>query len=242
MSPDVHTLTGAYALDAVDDVERRRFERHMLDCPDCGHEVDELRATAAVLGQAVAEQPPEPLRQRVLAEIARTRQDPPGVREPRRTQHWPLRLTAAAAVLSLLAAVGLGITAVHAQHQLGAARSQLSQVELHEAPVASVLAEPDARSVSGTATGGGNATALVSHRLNQAVLVVSGMPNPPSGRVYQVWVMGPHLPRSAGFEPGSAPLVVNGLAGAEQIGITVEPEGGSPEPTTNPIMTLTLPV
>lgn len=75
MDPDVHILTGAYVLDALDEPERRRFETHLAACPDCALEVVELSATAARLGLAFAEQPPARLLARVLAEITRLRQD-----------------------------------------------------------------------------------------------------------------------------------------------------------------------
>ena len=49
---DLHKLTGAYAVDALDDLERARFEQHLDECDDCRFEVAELRETAgpAVVG------------------------------------------------------------------------------------------------------------------------------------------------------------------------------------------------
>ena len=49
---DLHTLTGAYAADALDPVERDAFERHLQECADCRQEVAELRATTARLAGA----------------------------------------------------------------------------------------------------------------------------------------------------------------------------------------------
>lgn len=247
MSPDVHTLTGAYVLDALDALERRQFERHLAECPDCAREVEELRATAAVLGTAVAEPPPDHMRRRVLDEIGRTRQEPPGDRGPvgtRRTVRWPMRLTAAAAVLAILAAIGLGTVALRAQGQLSAVQDELVQLQNSDAPIARVLSSPDTRETTGKATTGGTATVLVSHQLNQAVLAVANMPSPPSDHVYQVWLMGPKPPRSAGLLATSTvvpPLAFGGLPGAQQIGITIEPAGGSRQPTTIPIMQVDIP-
>ena len=51
---DVRDLLGAYALDAVDDVDRRRVERLLAADPGAAREVDSLRATAAMLGAAAA--------------------------------------------------------------------------------------------------------------------------------------------------------------------------------------------
>ncbi len=247
MSPDVHTLTGAYVLDALDELERRQFERHLVECPDCAREVEELRATAAVLGTAVAEPPPDHLRRHVLEQVARTRQEPPGMTSratARRTVRWGLRLTAAAAVLAVLAAIGLGAAALHTQHQLTAVQDELVQLQNSNAPIARVLSAPDTRAANATAAGGGNAIMLVSHQLNEAVLVVSNMPSPPADHVYQVWLMGPNPPHSAGLLSAGTvvpPLAFSGLPGAQQIGVTVEPAGGSKQPTTNPIMQFDIP-
>ena len=42
MSPDLHHLSGAYAVDALDDAERTSFEQHLAGCADCRAEVAEL--------------------------------------------------------------------------------------------------------------------------------------------------------------------------------------------------------
>jgi len=80
MTAELHMLTGAYALDAVSDVDRAEFERHLGECDACRQEVAELRATGARLGVAAAVDPPPSLKPAVLADVARTRQLPPGCR------------------------------------------------------------------------------------------------------------------------------------------------------------------
>ncbi|GAA5070071.1 anti-sigma-K factor RskA [Thermocatellispora tengchongensis] len=74
MNDDLHTLAGAYALDALPEGERRPFERHLERCEPCSAEVRGLTETAARLALAAAVQPPAGLRERVLAEIATVRQ------------------------------------------------------------------------------------------------------------------------------------------------------------------------
>ncbi|HWB72616.1 MAG TPA: zf-HC2 domain-containing protein, partial [Egibacteraceae bacterium] len=74
MSPDVHALTGAYALDALTGDERAFFERHLAGCDHCRREVDGFAATAALLGAATARLPPARLRPRVLELGDATRQ------------------------------------------------------------------------------------------------------------------------------------------------------------------------
>jgi len=79
---ELHTLTGAYALDALDSAERDRFTRHLPRCPLCENEVRGLQETAARLGVAVAAVPPGYLRARVLTAAANIRQLPPETEPP----------------------------------------------------------------------------------------------------------------------------------------------------------------
>jgi anti-sigma-K factor RskA len=74
---DLHDLAGAYALDALDDVERARFERHLESCQACAAEVRGFAAIATAMATAVAAEPPAGLKPRVLAGVAVTRQLPP---------------------------------------------------------------------------------------------------------------------------------------------------------------------
>ena len=77
MSPDLHHLSGAYAVDALDEAERASFEQHLAVCADCRAEVAELTATAHALGSLTEATPPPSLRSSVLSGIARVRPLPP---------------------------------------------------------------------------------------------------------------------------------------------------------------------
>ncbi len=87
---DPHTLAGAYALDALGETDRATFERHLGVCESCRHEASSLREAAGQLAEATAAVPPPRLREQVLAEAARTRQQPPPVTESRtgRARSW----------------------------------------------------------------------------------------------------------------------------------------------------------
>ncbi len=251
MSPDVHTLTGAYALDALDPDEREVFELHLAECSACTHEVAELVATASRLGAAVAVTPPENLRKRVLVEITRTRQETPGGLRlvgadgelgAIRRRKWTTRISVAAAAVAILVAGAFGVVAINANHQLQTAQGALSQAQQQYAPVAQLLAAPDVHTASGTADGG-SATMLTSRSLDKTVLVTANMPVQPANRTYQVWGI-----NSAGFHSlgllgngSGGTLNVTDLGNARQIGITVEPAGGSQQPTSSPIMHFAVP-
>ena len=232
-SYDVHALSGAYAVDALDDLERAAFERHLAECPECRAEVDSLREAASLLAETTALEPPAALRDRVLADIATTRPLPPEVpapvsldarRRPRRRVN--LLVAAAAAVV----AVGAGTVFWQLPWQ------DSSQTQ---SPVAAVLSADDALSTSLDFKGGAKATLVHSDSVGKAVLVTEKMPPPPAGKVYQLWLDQPGKGMvSAGLMPireDQRVLLAGDAATATGAGITVEPEGGSAEPTSKPI-------
>ncbi len=74
---DLHALSGAYALDAVGEAERKRFERHLAGCASCQREVSRLQEAASRFAVAVSAQPPARLRTRVLDAVASAAQTNP---------------------------------------------------------------------------------------------------------------------------------------------------------------------
>jgi Putative zinc-finger len=75
-------LAGAYALDALTERDRARFERHLARCPTCAREQRGLREAAARLAAAVATEPPADLVERAAATAAQTRQLTPAAGKP----------------------------------------------------------------------------------------------------------------------------------------------------------------
>ena len=222
---DLHVLTGSYVLDAISEAEREEFERHLQLCPTCDAEVRGLRETAARLALACAVNPPTRMEQQVLAATYRTRQLPPlPASRPGRVLHFPRRLAILAAAASVAAAAALGITQLTAQHQLDQVRATA---------IARVVTAPDAH-VDTARAAGGSVTVVTSIRLHEAVVSTSGMASLPSSRVYQVWVMSPSGARSAGLMHGGS-LLASAVRPGDQIGITVEPAGGTARPTTTPV-------
>jgi len=228
---DVHTLAGAYALDAIDHLERTGFEHHLAECPSCAAEVAELTKTMAALSDATAELPPARLRAAVLARSAATPQTHRAVR--RRTFRLPgvrwQRLTAAAA-----AVIALGCGAVGYEIADQSVPPDSTRVSAEDKQIAAVLAAPDARMHSAPAIESGQVTVVSSDSLNEAVAVLAKLPFPGAGHAYQLWVISDGAPRSAGvLATGStgATELVSGTRGAQLIGVTREPAGGSRTPT-----------
>ena len=241
-------MTGAYAVDALDETERAAFEAHLEACADCRVEVAGLQEAAALIAETTAVEPPAWLRERVLSDIATVRPLPPEVPaqastqtpEPtagavvvplaeRRTRRRPQLLLAAAAAVVL---VGAGAT-IWQQPWEDSISQQLPQGGQ------AVLAADDARSTSLDFPNGATATVTHSDSLGEAVIVTKKMPAPPAGKVYQLWLDQPGIGMvPAGVMPIDADqmvLLTGDAASATGAGITVEPVGGSEEPTTKPI-------
>lgn len=244
---DLHTLTGAYALDALDDSpERHRFTRHLSHCQSCTSEVRGLREVATSLALAAAMQPPPALRERVMTAVRQTRQLPPEVHRdarPRPAPRWQPRLAAAVAAatfaaVAIVIAVVLGVRLVGADHQLSRAQARAQAIT-------TVLSAPDARIVT-QQTARGGITVVVASAQHELVVTTRGMRRLPASEVYQLWLMGPPGTRSAGLMPAAVsgragPLLASGLVPGDKLGVTVEPAGGTKLPTTKPIVVLALP-
>jgi anti-sigma factor RsiW len=226
---------GAYVLGAMTDDERRQFEEHLAGCRRCREEVEELRPAAEALPMASPPmRPPAMLKDRVMAEVEREAEllraaGPEADRvarapaQPRRRRSllggWRLA-PAAAALLAAGALAGIAFTGLAGDGE----RTYEVAVDRRQAP---------------------EATAELRVDDGEAMLVASGLPAPPRGRVYQVWVKRPHSPdpepTDALFLPsrdGSAAAAVPGAAsGLEAVLVTHEPAGGSRAPTRPPLLT-----
>jgi anti-sigma-K factor RskA len=221
----------AYVLRALPEDERAAFEAHLATCPECRAEVDELGGAAELLpASAPAMMPPPALKARIMAEVEREaallaaagpQADRP--REPRsERRRWfgvpqlslALATLVVGVVVGALAFSGGGSTTVDFKSS-GVAASAVAQL-----------------SVSG----------------DKAVLTAEHLPAPPMGRTYQVWLL-PHgatapQPTAALFTPrkdGTATATVAGkLRAGDQVMVSTEPDGGSPMPTTTPVLSATM--
>jgi anti-sigma factor RsiW len=236
MNSDIHALVGAYAVDALDDLERAAFERHLAECPACQQEVAGLQEAAGLLGALSTTAPPPSLRDRVLADITTVRPLPPAVEPPvvvtgahapgGRSRFRPRLLVAAAAALIALG----GAVTVAQPWEDESSQTQLTAAER-------VAAAEDAETFTRTLDNGAEATLVRSRSLNEAVLVTSDMPDAPAGSVYELWLVHDDQMVPAGLMTGGDhEIVLEGdPATANGFGITVEPDGGSDQPTSEPV-------
>ena len=219
---DIHALSGAYAVDAVDDIERASFERHLASCPTCRAEVASLREASALLADAATTTPPPELRDAVLSGITRVRPLPPvTVGGPVHRRKWFPALVAAV----VLALVGVG----------GAVwQPWRDDTSVQVSVTDQVLQDPEAQQVSQTLPNGATATVVRSPKEHRAVLVTEDLPEPPAGKVYQLWLQTPSEDMvPAGLMPagGSTALLDGNADDAIGVGLSLEPAGGSEQPT-----------
>ncbi|MEU9355927.1 anti-sigma factor [Streptomyces griseoloalbus] len=249
---DAHSLAAPYALDALEPAERVRFEKHLKSCGRCAAEVRALAEDAVRLAWSTAAPAPPAMRDRVLAAVRTTPQEPAHARAPRlparvrgvaparrtrdrrRTPLFVPFATATAAAALVVASL-FAVQADRTQDRLTAERDRSREI-------AHVLAAPDARASSGRDARGRTIGVIASASTRSAVVTLGGYEDPPNGRVRQLWLMGQGArPRSLGLLEGDTPLVASGLdTAATSLAVTVEPDGGSPRPTTRPIMQLAL--
>ena len=252
---DRHALSGVYALDALDTAaEAARFERHLSRCQACASEVRGFRDTATRLALAVAGAPPPALRTAVMTEVARTRQLPAAddrARHARQGRTLLPRLAVAGAALAAAAAVILAVVLINTQNQLGRTQQQLSQAKQHLsqaqtelAAINAVRTAADAALVTKVTPIGGRVTVVSSPSRHQVVVTTSGLPALRAGKVYQLWLIGAHgnKIRSEGLlglhNGRGGPTLISGVLPGDIFGITLEPAGGTVQPTVAPFVAI----
>ncbi|MGW8746976.1 anti-sigma factor [Streptomyces sp. NPDC055794] len=252
---DLHSLAAPYALDALEGAERVRFERHLEGCDICAAEVRALSEDAVRLAWSTAAPAPAALRERVLAAVRTTPQEPAagrgpalrlpahvweGGRTPQRSRAVRPRLLLVpfATVTAAAALVVASLFAVQADRT----RDELDTARDRTREIAHVLAAPDARAASDTDDRGRGIGVVASAAEGRAVVTLSGYGEPSGDRVHQLWLMRPGAgPRSLGLLDGDTPLIASGLnRSATSLAVTVEPGGGSVRPTSSPVVQLAL--
>ncbi|MCZ0732230.1 anti-sigma factor domain-containing protein [Mycolicibacterium iranicum] len=220
------SLATPYALHAVSDSEAADIDRQLAGAPPevaeaFAAEVRAVRETMAVISAATAVEPPSHLRGEILRQISddNVRTLPPQPRERR----W------SRAVLAGAAAVAIGLGALVVGYTLRPPATPTTAEE--------IFAAPDVRTVSGDIPGGGTATVVFSREENAGVLVMNNVTPPQAGTVYQMWLIDSDGPHPAGtMDSGqvapSTTAVLPDLGTSQTLAFTVEPPGGSTQPTS----------
>jgi anti-sigma-K factor RskA len=216
---DMRDLMAPYVMDALDDDERRRFELYLADHPELADELATMRAGIEALADEGAAQPPASLRAAVLDAIADTPQEQvaPVPGEPRPS---PLRRWIAAAAFATAAA-----TAVVVAVSVGGGALTSDDV----------FAAGDRQSVTAQVGTSGDSRLDYSIELAAAVVTFEDLPDVEDDETFQLWVIDDDGPTSAGLfrpAPGQTQVLLDEpVAPGVVVGLTVEPAGGSLQPT-----------
>lgn len=220
------SLATPYALHALSTAEHADIERRLAAAPPDAAaaflaEVRSVQETMAVLANVTAVEPPVQLRDAVLRQVA----DDPVRTLPTRSRSR----RRAAAVLTAAAAVVIGVAAVGVGYALRPAPAPTTAEQ--------VFAAPDVRTISGEIPGGGTATVVFSRERNSGVLVMNNVPPPQPGTVYQMWLVDSAGSHSAGTMDAAAvapstTAVLPDLGSSRALAFTVEPPGGSAQPSS----------
>jgi anti-sigma-K factor RskA len=222
----------AYVLGALEPREAEGYREHLRVCAICREEVDELQPAADALpGSSPRIEASAELIERIMGAVRSEAQllgaaGAQADRPPAARRRWrPVRVAALAAAATMAAGIAVGALVIDSGSSPAPQR------------VTSAL-------VAGRARGG---HAELRQSGTRAELVVSGIPQPPTGKVYQVWLAragAPPRPTDALFSVtarGRGVVDVPGsLRGVQRLMVTAEPLGGSPHPTSAPIIIATL--
>jgi hypothetical protein len=217
----------SYALGALEERELASYGAHLATCPVCGAEVLRLQPVADSLSLAVPRvEAPDDLRARLMSVVS-------GEAELMHAAGWeadrparvrgPFRRLAPA--LAAAAALGVGLL-------IGALAINTGSVQRTRVIRAIVVAPP-----------GFHSSAALRKAGSRVELIVVGLPAPPRGRIYEVWLehgSQPPQPTPVLFSVthrGDGTIgVPSDLRGISHVLVTDEPLGGSPKPTRNPII------
>jgi anti-sigma-K factor RskA len=248
---EIDELAGAFALGALPVAEAAEFEQHLATCA-VGHPglVDLLEVASLLPFAADEVEPPARLRENLIAAALADRADrqshePPApapavgssgggsapvpLAAARRRRPWASPGIWAAAALLLLA-VGLGVWNVSLRRDLD---DKTNASNRQARALATLMAGAQVVPVTGQ---NGLRMLLVQNPDGSASLVLGNLPPPPAGKVYQAWFIRDGTPVGAGvFTADGGPVVPlqGSPAGAQLVAVTIEPPGGSPQPTSD---------
>ena len=226
----------AYVLRALPEQERRELEEYLAAHPERQAEIDELGNVASLLALSPPEQEPSPeLRRSIMAVVE-------AQRPPARTRSWLAGVKELLSVRNLtLGAAALLVIGLFSWNML-----LQGQVQDLQGQVASLQDSQQSRMVALAGTGAAQRAEaeVILLKDHKAVLMAEDMPRVPENKTYQIWVIEDDVPQPSGlFEADGdtvAAVVEKPLDEDDVIAITIEPNGGSQQPTTDPMLTAKL--
>lgn len=234
-----------YALGTLPPAEARRVRAHIATCAQCREEYRKLRSTASLIGMSAEtigdarSCPSTLLKPRIMSTIAKQSAAPPAAAGPKM---WPAYLVAAAclAIAIVSSMVNISITSQNRQLRAELFRSadetkKLAQTLNQSRTTIADLLSSDAKHYD---VDGGQ----IVTRAGRVYIAMRSLPQPPHGKVYQAWTLAKgakkvapsytFVPDPNGVAVIALPVDARSMAA---VAISIEPEGGSKQPTSKPI-------
>jgi anti-sigma-K factor RskA len=255
---ETRLLAAGHALRSLSPEESERYERLLATSPEARAEASSFAEVAAALDEAPPlSEPPADLKARLMAQIAVIPQHPTAseqvaseatpdaaaspaqasspamtAAERKAQRRWysrPAVAAAAAAAAVILFAGGTAVGFAVAQHPQSTAQADV---------LASITSAPDAQRSTAKVAGGGTATLVWSPSLGKSAMIVNDVAAAPAGKTYQLWYIRNGKATSAGLMSGQWDVLHGSMQAGDVVGLTVEPAGGSKQPTTKPVVTI----
>ncbi|HUY43816.1 MAG TPA: anti-sigma factor [Acidimicrobiales bacterium] len=256
---EAYELLELAALDAIDATTAQALEVHVSRCAQCQSELDEYRRVATHLGNAV-----EPLPETLWSTIASrlherpktlqssmptlvsadppdlSSRDAPVISMNAGRPAWAKRarsIMAAASVAAAAAIIVLSLSLANANSHVAHLRSQLSNAG--QVAIASAFETPGHYEVKLTSPMSRNVAQFVMLPSGQGYLLKSSLPRLASAKTYQLWGIVKGQPVSLGVmgrDPHQVSFTMAGPVQPSVLAVTVEPVGGSPTPSTSPVV------
>lgn len=259
MDPRIEELLPFYVLDALTDEEKEQVESYLAEHPEARAQVQDLQSGASALPDSVQPvEPPRRVKEALMARVAidaqvRERSSEPVTSSSAASRELAPRglrfedifrlLSFGAATAAIIWAFVLNAQVAQLQNQIAVLNQQIAVQAQSLDQIITSLPQSNQSDVITVSLKGTEAQPRARGQLiadpneQSAVLVISGLPPLEPGQTYQVWLIG-DAPVSAGLltvdENGQSVLIVTSeesIGSFHSLGISIEPEGGSEQPT-----------
>ena len=234
-----------YALGALDGEEKQSLEVHLRDCPHCRQQLVAARQRTAMIGLAAPPVAPRPqVKSALMDKVRAEKQSPAAQTIPSKTKkiRWGLRFSfgfgLATAVLAF-ACYKTAVQDIQRGKELEKLQAQVAQETAAMQFMGQVTGAPDSAQITLLQQPNqppGQAHVLYNARMGMGVY--SGQIAPaPAGKAYQLWLVpASGAPVSAGMveanqQNGAVMLHLPPGLAAKEFAVTIEPQGGMPQPT-----------
>ena len=232
---DYKEMIPGHALSTLDAAEERALNEHLEECAECRRDLDEWQAVAASL--ALSADPLKPsgeVRRKLLTQIRSEESVSNFVALPRPQRNLWNSLGSLGQIAAVILFAALIIAVIVLWQQNRRLRQENEVVQILSSPRATV------KTLNGTTEAPSASARIVIDSQGHALLITNGLPQPPQGKEYQLWIINPKQPPKPGKtfstdSAGKGVVVQDRVWEVEReygvFAVTLEPAGGVSSPT-----------